>query len=119
MLNNLGINIFADGASLDSIKKYNKNSIIKGFTTNPTLMRNDGISDYKEHSLKIAKMVYPKPVSFEVFSDDFDEMYDQAMKLNSLGQNVWVKIPVTNTKGQSTAPLIKKLTDDGRRIISK
>lgn len=116
MLNNLGINIFADGASLDSIKKYNKNSIIKGFTTNPTLMRNDGISDYKEHSLKIAKMVYPKPVSFEVFSDDFDEMYDQAIKIHGWSDNVNVKIPITNTKGDSSKSLIKALANEDVKL---
>jgi len=87
MRNNLDIEIFADGASLNSIETFNVNPLIKGFTTNPTLMKKDGVKDYKEHSLKIAKLVNPKPVSFEVFSDDFDEMYDwvQRSRFDRLG----------------------------------
>ena len=115
-MNNLNIEIFADGASLESIKEYNDNKIIKGFTTNPTLMRKDGVSDYKEHSLKIAKIVHPKPVSFEVFSDDFDEMYDQAKKISTWGDNVNVKIPITNTKGDSSASLIEALANEGVKL---
>ena len=116
MKNNLDIEIFADGASLNSIETFNVNPLIKGFTTNPTLMKKDGVKDYKEHSLKIAKLVNPKPVSFEVFSDDFDEMYDQAKPIAKWGENINVKIPITNTKGDSSETLINSLAKEGVKL---
>ena len=116
MRNNLDIEIFADGASLNSIETFNVNPLIKGFTTNPTLMKKDGVKDYKEHSLKIAKLVNPKPVSFEVFSDDFDEMYDQAKTIAKWGENINVKIPITNTKGDSSETLFNSLAKEGVKL---
>jgi transaldolase len=112
----LKVEIFADGASLSSIETFNANPLIKGFTTNPTLMKKDGVKDYKEHSLKIAELVNPKPVSFEVFSDDFDEMYDQAKTIAKWGENINVKIPISNTKGDSSEPLINSLAKEGVKL---
>lgn len=101
--------IFADGADRASIIELNKNPIVKGFTTNPTLLKKAGITNYKEFVIDILSKI-DKPVSFEVISDDFVEMFDQALRLNSLGDNVYVKIPITNTKGESTMVLIEQLT---------
>src|SRR3990167_1752213 len=105
------IKIFADGADLEAIKKLNKNPLVKGFTTNPTLMRNAGVSDYEKFAKEVLVEVRDKPVSFEVFSDNFDEMERQARKIASWGENVYVKIPITNTNRQSSVPLIKKILD--------
>jgi transaldolase len=107
------IAIYADGADFLSIKSSLKNKIISGFTTNPTLMRKSGIKDYEKFSKKVAKLVYPKSISLEVFSDDLDEMYKQAKIISSWGKNISVKIPVINTKGISTNKIIKKLSDEG------
>lgn len=107
---NLNIDIYADGANFESISHFNNKKFIKGFTTNPTLMKNDGVFDYEEHSKKIANLVFPKPVSFEVFSDDFDKMYEQAIKISSWNSNINVKIPITNTKGHSSKELIRNLS---------
>ncbi len=112
-LNDLKIKIFADGADLKSIEILNKQKLIKGFTTNPTLMRKSGVTNYKEFALEVLKMVKDKPISFEVFSDDINEMEQQAMEIFSWGKNVNVKIPITNTKGVSTAELIKKISAKG------
>ncbi|MDA8561857.1 transaldolase [Gammaproteobacteria bacterium] len=101
--------IFADGANIKEILDLNKNPMIKGFTTNPTLMREAGICDYKDFALEILSKIKDKTISFEVFSDDFNEMYAQAIEIANWGENVYVKIPVTNTKGQSTCNLISKL----------
>lgn len=105
------INIFADGADLSVIKKYNDNKLIKGFTTNPTLMKMAGITDYKDFALKAISIVENKPISFEVFADDFPSMESQAEEIASWAENVNVKIPITNTKGESSVDLIKKLVE--------
>lgn len=106
------LKIFADGADINSIKKTLKNKLVKGFTTNPTLMKKAGIKNYEIFSRKVAKLVYPKSVSLEVFSDDLEEMYCQAKIISSWGKNIFVKIPIINTKGISTNKIIKKLSND-------
>ena len=108
--------IFADGADIQSIKKLLKNKKIKGFTTNPSLMRKSGIKNYEKFSKQIAKLVYPKSISLEVFSDDIEEMYDQAKVISSWGKNVFVKIPVINTHGTSTSKIIKKLSNENIKL---
>ncbi len=112
-LNDLKIKIFADGADRDSIKKLNEKNYIKGFTTNPSLMKKAGIKDYKNFALEILKDIKNKPISFEVFSDDINEMQQQAEEISKWGKNVNVKIPITNTKKQSTIGLIEKLSSKG------
>lgn len=112
MINNfsLDIKLFADGADKSGILEMCQNPFIKGFTTNPTLMRKAGITDYKSFCLDILNLIKDRPFSFEVFSDDFNEMYAQALEISSWAHNVYVKIPVTNTKGQSSLELIRKLS---------
>jgi transaldolase len=112
----LRIKIFADGADLESIKKTAEDPTIKGFTTNPTLMHKAGVTDYEAFAKEVLACVSPLPVSFEVFSDEWAEMERQARLLASWGANVYVKIPVTNTKGESAAPLIKALASDGTQL---
>jgi transaldolase len=109
-MRNFKIKIFADGANYNEIKYFNSQKIIKGLTTNPSLMRKSGVKNYEIFARKILRFVKHKPISFEVFSDDFDEMYIQAKKISSWSKNVYVKIPVTNTKGESSHLLIKKLS---------
>lgn len=109
----LKVKIFADGADLDGIAKLYKNPLIKGFTTNPTLMNKAGIKDYEAFARDLLKVVPDRPVSFEVFADDFGEMESQAMVIASWGKNVNVKIPITDTKGVSAGPLIKRLSAAG------
>jgi len=106
------IKIFADGADLYSIKRLLKNKLVKGFTTNPTLMRKAGVTNYEIFSKTVAKLVYPKSVSLEVFSDDLNEMYSQAKIISSWGKNIFVKIPIINTMGLSTNRIVKKLSDE-------
>lgn len=103
--------IFADGADKQGMMQMYQKPWVKGFTTNPTLMRKAGIADYQAFSLDILKAIPNRPISFEVFSDDFDEMYKQALHIASWGQNVYVKIPVSNTQGEPAYPLIKSLAD--------
>jgi len=107
------IKIFADGADKAGIMASSRNPLIKGFTTNPTLMRKAGIADYEAFAREIVALVPDRPISFEVFSDDFDEMAVQARKIATWGQNVYVKIPVTNTQGVSAVPLVKTLAGQG------
>jgi len=115
-VNELKLKIFSDGADLDSIiDAYNK-GLVKGFTTNPTLMAKAGITNYMTFAQEVLRVVTDKSVSFEVFSDEFDEMREQALKLAALADNVYVKIPVTNTKKVSAAPLIKQLTQKGLKL---
>jgi len=105
----LNTKIFCDIADLAQIKKFNKKKIVKGFTTNPSLMRKAGAKDYKSYSKKILKICKHKPVSLEVFADDYKDMKSQALKINTWGKNVYVKIPVTNSKGIFTGKIIKDL----------
>lgn len=112
-VNSLKIKIFGDGADLGNIRSLYAQPYIKGFTTNPTLMRQAGIEDYKAFALQVLQVVPDRPVSFEVFSDDIDGMEAQAHEINSWGANVNVKIPITNTKGQTTAPLVGRLSAQG------
>tara|TARA_A100001011_G_C14260799_1_gene822310 strand:+ start:1066 stop:1779 length:714 start_codon:yes stop_codon:yes gene_type:complete len=112
-LDNLNIKIFADGAEIESIKKLNSNKFIKGFTTNPSLMKKAGINNYKDFAIKLLSEIKDKPISFEVFSDEIPEMEKQAYEISKWGKNVNVKIPVTNTKKESTAELIRKLSSKG------
>ena len=113
---NLNIKIFADGADIASMKEMNDKTWIKGLTTNPTLMRKSGISNYKNFAQKVLEFVQEKPISFEVFSDDLQEMKKQAHEIASWGPNVFVKIPITNTKGVSTASIIKELSSNGVQL---
>src|SRR5947199_3886264 len=112
-LANLKVKIFADGADYEGIVKMTKNPAIKGFTTNPTLMRKAGVSDYEAFARKVLAAIPDRPVSFEVFADDFASMAEQARTIAAWGPNVNVKIPVTNTKGQSSAELIRGLSSEG------
>src|SRR5688572_5581568 len=105
----LRVKVFADGADLDGMIAMARQSHIKGFTTNPTLMRKAGIKDYATFAKAALKAIPDRPISFEVFSDDFDEMERQAQKIAAWGDNVYVKIPVTNTRAEFSGPLIKRL----------
>lgn len=112
-IESLKVKIFADGADLEDIRTLYKNPLIKGFTTNPTLMRKAGISDYETFGREVLKTVPDRPVSLEVFADDFDEMIAQGRAIASWGKNVNVKIPVSNTKGEFAGPVIKALSESG------
>ena len=112
----LTVKIFADGADIADIAAAAKNPLIKGFTTNPTLMRKAGITDYKAFAKDVVAAVPDHPVSVEVFADEFDEMERQALEINGWGDNLNVKIPVTNTKGESSCPLIERLVGQGVRL---
>ena len=101
--------IFCDIAELDLIKKFNKKKIVKGFTTNPSLMRKAGAKDYRSYSKKILKICTNKPVSLEVFADEYKAMKNQALQINTWGKNVYVKIPVINSKGFFMGKIIKEL----------
>ena len=104
--------IFCDIAEINLIKKFNKKKIVKGFTTNPSLMRKAGAKDYKSYSKKILKICKKKPISFEVFGDNYAEMKRQGLEINSWGKNVYVKIPVVNSKGKFCGKIIKELNND-------
>ena len=112
-LKNMNIEIFADGADLNSMKELDKDKNINGFTTNPSLMKKAGVTDYKKFAKEVLSNIKEKPVSFEIFSDELDKMYEQANEIASWGKNVFVKIPITNSKGIKTSKLIEKLTDKG------
>ena len=101
--------IFCDIADLSTIKKFNKFKVVKGFTTNPSLMRKAGAKDYRSYSKKILKICNNKPVSLEVFADEYAEMKKQALEINMWGKNVYVKVPVTNSKGKFSGKVINKL----------
>jgi|SRR3989344_4582625 len=109
----LKIKLFADGADLAGIKEMALSSHIKGFTTNPTLMRKAGVTDYKAFALEALNLIDDRPISFEVFADDFETMEKQALEIAKWGKNVYVKIPVTNTKGEFSGPLIERLSHSG------
>jgi transaldolase len=112
-LADLKVKIFADGADRGGMLELYSNPMIKGFTTNPTLMRNAGITDYEAFARDIVKAIPDRPISLEVFSDDFEEMEAQARRIKSWGENIYVKIPVTNTRGESAVPLIRRLAEAG------
>jgi transaldolase len=112
----LNIKIFADGADKSSMVELAKNPVIKGFTTNPTLMRKAGVADYATFAKEVLAEIKDKPVSFEVFSDDFSEMERQARIIASWAPNVYVKIPIMNTKAQSSFDLVKKLAANGVKL---
>lgn len=115
-LEDLRVKIFADGADLVNIRQLATVPYIKGFTTNPTLMRKAGVEDYERWAKQVLEAVPDKPVSFEVLSDDFDEMERQARKIASWGQNVYVKIPIGNTQCASSAGLIHRLSHSGVKV---
>ena len=110
------IDIYCDGADFDSMKLFYKKSFIKGFTTNPSLMRSSGIKNYESFSKKILRIINNKSISLEVFSDDLKEMEIQANKIASWSKNVYVKIPITNTKGKSCLPLVKRLVEKNIKV---
>jgi transaldolase len=112
----LKVKIFADGAELDGILELYRNPYITGFTTNPTLMRKSGISDYEKFSRQVLEHIPDRPISFEVFSDEFDEMERQARKIAAWGGNVYVKIPVTNTRRESSVELVRRLAMEGIQL---
>ena len=107
----MSIKIFCDIADLNLIKKFHKLKIIKGFTTNPSLMRKAGAKDYKLYSKKILKVCKNKPISFEVFADDYKSMINQGLKINEWGKNIYVKVPVVNSKNKFSGKVIKELNN--------
>ena len=115
-LQQLKVKLFADGADKAGILSLNSNSAIQGMTTNPTLMRKAGIKDYEAFAKDILQSVTSKPISFEVFSDDFPEMKRQVLKIAAWGKNVYVKIPITNSRGDTCLPLIKELGQQGVQL---
>src|SRR5215208_2709453 len=115
-LQSLRTRIFADGADKAGILSLNANPLIKGLTTNPTLMRKAGISDYEAFARDVLQSVTAKPISFEVFSDDLSEMRRQALKIASWQKNVYVKIPITNTRSESALPLVRELAKEGVQL---
>ena len=115
-LEELRVKLFADGADLKGIAEMARHAWIKGFTTNPTLMRKAGVTDYKRFAQEVLALVPERPVSFEVFSDEFDEMERQAFEIASWGRNVYVKIPVTTTRAEFSGPLIERLSKAGVQL---
>lgn len=115
-IKNLRVKIFADGAEISDIIEMNNSSLIQGLTTNPTLMRKAGIKNYKNFAQEVLNFVKVKPISFEVFSDEIDEMRKQALQISSWGNNVYVKIPVTNTRGLPTYELVKYLVNEKVKV---
>ena len=112
----LTIEIYADGADIDGMLEMKKRPYIKGFTTNPTLMKKAGVKDYLSFAKEVVNNIADLPVSFEVFADDVETMEKEARKLSGLGNNVYVKIPVMNTRGEDTYDLISKLSNDGLKL---
>ena len=112
----LRVKVFADGADLASMLELHRNPAIQGFTTNPTLMRKAGIADYEAFARDVLAVIRDRPISFEVFSDEWPEMARQAERIASWGENVYVKVPVTNTRGETAAPLIRSLSAAGTRL---
>jgi transaldolase len=115
-IKNLKIKIFADGASIDDMFNLNRKNYISGFTTNPSLMKQARITNYKTFAIQILKKINSKSVSFEVTSDSFNEMEKQALEIKKWSKNIFVKIPFTNSKGKKTISLIKRLTDRGLKL---
>ena len=112
----LNVKLYADGAKVSDIIEVKSKFPISGFTTNPSLMRKAGATNYTEHCKSLLDIVDGKPISFEVLSDEIDEMYLQATKISGWGDNVFCKIPVSNTKGESSAGIVKKLTENGVKV---
>ncbi|MDR1510779.1 MAG: transaldolase [Synergistaceae bacterium] len=116
-IDSLKVKVFLDGADIESIKRIPKKyPFVRGFTTNPTLMRKSGVLDYKDFALRAIDAAEGAPISFEVFSDEFEDMERQSRIISSWGENVFVKIPITNTKGESSSGLIERLSGDGVRL---
>ncbi|MDM8102772.1 transaldolase [Oceanobacillus oncorhynchi] len=113
---NLNIKLYADGAIIDEMVESYHGEIIKGFTTNPSLMKKAGITDYEAFAKEALRKIPDMPISFEVFSDDFNVMEKEANKIASWGENVYVKIPISNSHGDSSIPLIKKLSEQGIQL---
>ena len=116
MVEDLNVKLFADGADLDGILALAADSRIAGFTTNPTLMWKAGLTDYQEFAKRLLERITEHPISFEVFADDIEEMRRQARLIASWGENVYVKIPVTTTTGESMAALVRELSEDGVKV---
>jgi transaldolase len=112
----LSIKIFADGADRESIANLYANPLIQGFTTNPTLMRKAGVEDYETFAREVLEIVTDRPISFEVFSDDFSEMEEQALQISSWADNVYVKVPVTDTSGEPSGDVVRRLADRGVKV---
>lgn len=112
----LNVKLFADGADKTAMLELYRDPRVKGFTTNPTLMRKSGVSDYGAFAHEILRLIPDRPISFEVFADDFAEMEQQALEIASWGENVYVKVPVTNTKGKSTDSLVRQLAAAGVKL---
>ena len=110
------IKLFADGADIEEMKRIYESGIVGGFTTNPTLMKKSGVANYEEFAKAAIEAIPNLPISFEVFSDDLENMEREARLISSWGDNVYVKIPVMNTQGVSTLPLVKKLSDEGIKL---
>jgi transaldolase len=115
-IHELSVEIYADGADKASLLEIYRDPLVKGLTTNPTLMKVAGISDYEAFAREVLAEVTAKPISFEVFSDEFDEMRRQALKIKAWQDNVFVKIPITNSRGESCLPLIKELSAEGVQL---
>ncbi len=115
-LNKLKLKIFADGADIKQIENYYKNPLIKGFTTNPTLMKKNGVNNYEKFAKDVLKTVVEKPISFEIFADESEDIIKQAKYISSWGTNVYVKIPVTNTKGYFLGDAIESLSKEGVKL---
>lgn len=110
------IKLFADGADLETMVRAYREGAVDGFTTNPTLMRKAGVALYEAFAMAALQRIPDAPISFEVFSDEFDGMELQARRIASWGENVYVKVPITNTKGESSMPLVRRLSADGVKI---
>ena len=115
-IESLKVRIFADGADKSGMLEMYGRSYVKGFTTNPTLMRKAGIADYEAFAREILEAIPDRPISFEVFSDEFDEMRRQALRIAGWGSHVYVKIPVTNTRGESSTELVRDLAHSGVKL---
>jgi transaldolase len=115
-LRGLSVKLFADGADLAHIRQTCRNPLIEGFTTNPTLMREAGVEDYRSFGQEVLEIVPDRPVCIEVLADDHKEMARQARAIQSWGRNVYVKVPVTNTRGESSLPMVRSLVEDGVQV---
>jgi transaldolase len=111
-----GLKIYADGASIEDFVRLYEERQVTGFTTNPTLMRRAGVTDYEAFAKELLSKIPDMPISFEVFSDEIDEMRRQAKKIAGWGENIFIKIPITNTRGESTLPLVRELAGEGVKV---